>query len=223
MIALEGKRLGYNWPMKKITPQRAIRAKKTGSKVDGRRTRGETNRRRIVAALSDLIREGLVAPSADLVAARAGVGLRSVFRHFADMETLYREIASDLDQLFLPSIYQRLEATGWRERLMEGLEVRAKVFEDLMPFHVASEVHRHESPFLDEQQIKSTKLQRELLQHLLPAEIVADKTLFEALSLALSMESWLRLRREQRLSKAAAKRVLLLTAIALVTGVAIDE
>ena len=61
-----------------------------------RRTRGQANKLSIVRALSDLIRGGIVAPTAEQVAARAGVGLRSVFRHFADMETLYREIANEL-------------------------------------------------------------------------------------------------------------------------------
>ena len=177
--------------------------------VDGRRTRGQANKRSIVTALIALIREGVVAPTAEQVAARAGVGLRSVFRHFDDMETLYREIASELDQLVLPSVYQRLKSSDWRDRLAESIELRAAAFESLMPFHIASEVHRQESPFLNARQVRSAKIQRELLEHLLPKEIIANKPRFESLNLVLSLDAWLRLRREQGLNKAAAKRVML--------------
>lgn len=183
--------------------------------VDGRRTRGQANKRSIVSALVDLIRDGVVAPTAEQVAARAGVGLRSVFRHFDDMETLYREIASELDQLVLPLVYKRLKSTDWQARLAESIELRALVFESLMPFHIASEVHREESPFLNARQVHAAKIQRELLEHLLPKEIVAEKARFEAINLMLSLDAWLRLRREQGLSKAAAKKVMLLAAEAL--------
>ena len=55
---------------------------------DGRRLRSQDSRARIVAAMLDLIREGEIAPSAELVASRANVGLRTVFRHFKDMDSL---------------------------------------------------------------------------------------------------------------------------------------
>ena len=186
--------------------------------ADGRRTRGLANKQSIVAALTDLIREGVVAPTAEQVAAKAGVGLRSVFRHFDDMETLYREIANELDQLVQPSVQKRLKSKDWQDRLAESIGLRTQVFESLMPFHIASEVHRQESPFLNAQQARSAKIQRELLQHLLPKKLVLDKPRFEALNLMLSMDAWLRLRREQGLSKIAAKRVMLYAATELTLG-----
>ena len=60
--------------------------------VDGRRRRSLDSRARIVAAMLELVRLGNASPNAVEVAARAGVGLRSVFRHFKDMESLYVEI-----------------------------------------------------------------------------------------------------------------------------------
>ena len=62
------------------------------TRTDGRRARGHVSRSRIVAAMIELVREGCVAPTAEQVALRADVGLRTVFRHFDDMESLYREI-----------------------------------------------------------------------------------------------------------------------------------
>ncbi|WP_158595822.1 hypothetical protein [Oleomonas cavernae] len=64
--------------------------------LDGRRQRAVDNRRRIVEAMLALVRAGDVAPGAEAVAAKAGVGLRTVFRLFEDMDSLYREIHSIL-------------------------------------------------------------------------------------------------------------------------------
>ena len=60
---------------------------------DGRRRRGQNNRARIVTAMLEIIRTGDMSPSADQVAARADVGLRTVFRHFKDMDSLYSEMS----------------------------------------------------------------------------------------------------------------------------------
>jgi len=185
------------------------------ARIDGRRNRGERSRRRIVAALMELVREGVVTPTAEAVAARADVGLRTVFRHFADMETLYREIAIEIDAVVGPAAATRLASRDWRERLAQSIELRAEVFERLMPFQLATAAHRHESPFLDEKQIASAALQRALLRHALPKSLAADKERFEALDLLLSSDAWLRLRREQGLGKAAARRVMLRAAEAL--------
>ena len=58
--------------------------------IDGRRLRSETSRLRIVEAIIALVSEGLAMPPAEAVATRAGVGLRTVFRLFEDMDGLYR-------------------------------------------------------------------------------------------------------------------------------------
>ena len=62
---------------------------------DGRRLRSIDSRARIVKAMLALIEEGDMAPGAEAVAARAEVGLRTVFRHFKDMESLYRDVGRD--------------------------------------------------------------------------------------------------------------------------------
>ena len=185
-------------------------------RIDGRRTRAETSRKRIVAALMALIREGVIAPTAEAVAARADVGLRTVFRHFADMETLYREIAAEIDAELAPAAAKRLSSRRPRERLAESIALRVAVFERLMPFQVATAVNRHESPFLRERHMQVVALLRALLRRVLPAAVVAERTRFEALDLLLSFESWLRLRREQRLGRAAAQRVMVAAAQALI-------
>jgi AcrR family transcriptional regulator len=55
--------------------------------ADGRRQRSSRSRERIVLAMIDLIRAGEMSPAAARVAEKANVGLRTVFRHFEEMET----------------------------------------------------------------------------------------------------------------------------------------
>ncbi|HAY44774.1 MAG TPA: transcriptional regulator, partial [Gammaproteobacteria bacterium] len=52
---------------------------------DGRHQRSRDSKRKIVTAMLELVRAGIIAPTAEEVAARANVGLRTVFRRFKDM------------------------------------------------------------------------------------------------------------------------------------------
>jgi len=65
-----------------------------GTKVDGRRARGLRTRNAIVSALMDLIAAGDVAPTAQHIADRAGVSVRSVYQHFSDVEGLYADAST---------------------------------------------------------------------------------------------------------------------------------
>ncbi|MCR2747630.1 TetR/AcrR family transcriptional regulator [Limnobacter parvus] len=177
-------------------------------KIDGRTTRGQENKKQIVQALIELIREGHVAPTAEMVSARAGVGLRTVFRHFKDMETLYREMTTEVDAIVAPVLATPVQGSTTKEKLMHSIERRADMFEQLAPLQAASLVHLHESEFLRTRQAQAIDLQRYLLRAFLPTEVVKDKLLFEALDLVMSFESWLRLRRDQKLSFNQAKKVL---------------
>jgi TetR/AcrR family transcriptional regulator, regulator of autoinduction and epiphytic fitness len=58
---------------------------------DGRRARRHRSRDQAVDALLDLLEEGVTRPTAQQVAERSGVSLRSIFRIFDDVETLHAE------------------------------------------------------------------------------------------------------------------------------------
>jgi AcrR family transcriptional regulator len=57
--------------------------------LDGRRLRSERSREAIIDVMLTLIEEGALIPTAQQVSERAGVGIRSVFRHFSDMAGLF--------------------------------------------------------------------------------------------------------------------------------------
>src|SRR5260370_30652909 len=92
--------------------------------ADGRRRRGEDNRAKIVAAMLDIIHAGDLAPSAEQVAQRADVGLRTVFRHFQDMDSLFREMSVVIMRELHSAAETPFPSEDWRERVVELLERR---------------------------------------------------------------------------------------------------
>src|SRR3974390_873447 len=93
--------------------------------ADGRHRRSMSSQRRIVRAMLELVAAGNIAPSADEVSDRAGVGRRSVFRHFSDMDSLYREMQAILQAQFATLAEQPFGATQWRDQVLELVERRA--------------------------------------------------------------------------------------------------
>ncbi len=183
---------------------------------DGRRNRTVETRKRIAAAFSELIREGHVAPTAEEVSVRASVGLRTVFRHFDDMETLYREVNVALQDIIQSMIQMKYSSEHWTDRVLESIVIRARLFESITPFFLAARVHRHESEVIDQYIRDGVDLERSLLKRIVPQELLSDQPRFEALVMVLSPESWVRLRREQGLSVAAAIASLHITVSGLI-------
>lgn len=176
--------------------------------ADGRRRRSQDSRARIVQAMLELVQAGQISPGAEEVALRAKVGLRTVFRHFKDVDSLYREMSSVIEAEVRGVIDTPLKAEGWRARLSEIAARRAAVYERITPFKRAAEVHRHGSPDMDASQQRLAAASREVLARELPLHIAEDRLAFEALDLWLSFEAWDRLRRDQGLSARQAASVL---------------
>jgi len=176
--------------------------------VDGRRLRSEVSRERIVSAMIALITEGDVTPSAEAVAGRAGVGLRTVFRHFENMETLYQEINAKVSAEIRPIMERGYQSEAWPDRLRELIDRRATIFERIMALKIAADVHRHHSAFLSAQTAETVREQRRSILEILPEAAAADPVLTEGLDLLLSFDTWRRLRKEQALSPETAGVVL---------------
>lgn len=187
----------------------SARAEKSSppAEVDGRRQRSNASRRKIAHAMLELLREGEPDPSADLVAERAGVGRRTVFRLFSDMEGVFREMHDIMTSRLTPEFVRPFEATTWRARLDELVERRAKAFEQMLPIKTAADARRYTSNFLQIEHKKVTRLQREALRDILPTAL-AKGDMLEALDLTLSFEAWRRLRHEQGLSVKQSQAVL---------------
>lgn len=175
-------------------------AKAELDRVDGRRERGRSSYRRIVEAMMELIVEGDLSPSAARVAEEAGIGLRTVFRHFDDMDALYAEITRTITERVMPTVLAPYPDQPWRANIGELVRRRVEVFETTLPFRLAANIKRYQSPFLMGQYSRVVMLERELIVRLLPASVRTDRIGVEALCAALSFHTWRTLRHDQSLS-----------------------
>jgi len=199
--------------------ERAVGAVQSGrSSRDGRTLRSERSREAIATALYELVGEGNLLPTAQQVSERAGVGIRSVFRHFADMEALYATLDARLREELLPILHQARPPAGLSERTAELVKRRAALFERITPYKRASNLHRHRSPFLRSQHGKFVRELRADLLLWLPELADAPRVLVEALDQATSFEAWDRLRDEQRLGRARAAAAMERAALSLIRG-----
>ena len=151
------------------------------------------------------MRDGNREPSAEDVARAAGVGLRTVFRLFDDMEGLYRGCADIVRAEVMPFVERPFKARSLDERIEELADRRAEVFERIMPFRSFSDVHRHKSAYLQAGYDTLLRQQREILAHAIGNAAKPGTPAFEALDLLMSFESWRRLRQDQRLSRRKAR------------------
>ena len=194
--------------MKGLRKLRLVEPVENSGETDGRRRRSQDSRARIVAAMLDLVREGEVSPGAETVAARAEVGLRTVFRHFKDMDSLYGEMSHAMEVEIRKVVAQPLKGETAHDRVLELIERRSTAFERIAPFKHAADAHRHYSKVLAAGHHRLVTESREILQRLAPPEVLADPLKLEALDLLLSFEVWSRLRREQGLSVEKTSEVL---------------
>jgi len=96
----------------------------------------------------------------------------------------------------------------WPAQLDEVIERRVKIFEGIMPYKIAAELHRHQSPFLADHAAELTREQRAALDRIVPKNLRKDAQFMDSLELVLSFESWRRLRKDQKLTVLRARRVI---------------
>lgn len=191
---------------------------------DGRVLRGARNHALIVQSIYDLVSEGKVEPTVEEVAARAGVGVRTIFRQFKDLETLSRS----LSERVLSEVVDLSSSAPSSGRLADDLQAliarRARIFEHILPFRRSGRIFRHRVLFLQEKDAQLTRLQRELLRAVLAPHLKeGSDDLLDALELLLSLEAWERLRDQQKLSAARAEQVLVTAAMVLTAAAAHDS
>jgi AcrR family transcriptional regulator len=182
---------------------------------DGRVRRRERNRVAIVDALAEILGEGDLEPTAERVAARAGVQVRTLFRHFPDMASLHAEIAGRLRAEVIPVLAAVPTAGDARLRLDRLVAARAATFERVGPFRRAGNVLRWRLAFVAEHH---ARIGRDLRRHLLtvlPELREVTPAALAALDAAISFESWDRLRTEQRLGVERAREAMAYAALAI--------
>ncbi|MBQ62465.1 MAG: TetR family transcriptional regulator [Gammaproteobacteria bacterium] len=168
--------------------------------TDGRRLRSRDSKRRIVSAMLELVREGNIAPTAEEVAQRANVGLRTVFRRFKDMESLYAEMSVAISEQVAPIVNKALGHEEWWRNFAQLVERRLRVYEVIMPYRVAADILKFRSDILQTRHLEIVRDERERLMSVLPPFLLEDGPLIEALQAVLSFDMWNQLRSDQGLS-----------------------
>ena len=186
--------------------------------VDGRRQRGERTRQAIIEAALSLQEEGVLVPTAQQISDRAGVLIRSFFRHFDDMGTLFK--AAD-DQL--RDSYEALFIGGDRqgslsERVHRAVERRSAAFEQLKNLVLGTKAQLWRYNMLRKNYARNQKGLRKDLEAWLPELTGLPEVECESIHAIASFEMWNRLRSEQGLSEKASVSVIQSTLMSLLSS-----
>ena len=168
--------------------------------VDGRRLRSERSRQAIIDATLNLMSEGNLIPTAQAIADRSGVKIRSFFRHFADMDTLF----SAVDE-YIRDNYESRFLGGDRdgtleERILHAVERHAECYEAESNTILSTTALLWRSEVLRENYARNQRGLRKDLDDWLPELKKLSRSKREAIDAITSFEMWHRLRYHQGLS-----------------------
>ena len=167
---------------------------------DGRRQRSERSQTAIIEAALSLMDEGTLVPTAQQIADRAGVGIRSFFRHFADMDTLWA-FADDMLISSYEALFEVENRTGaLSDRVARAIDLYGSAFDKLRPIILCTHAHLWRSAKLRENYGWHQKRLRKELELWLPEVAALPRDRREAVHAVASFSMWHRLREFQGLS-----------------------
>jgi len=147
-------------------------------------------------------------PSAAAIAEHAGVGLRSVFRHFEDLDTLLRELLLLTYDEVTPEFMTPLKSTNWKDQLFELVDRNVMIWERIKVPHTAGEIGRYKSQVLMDDYQRSRNLELSSIKGVLPKDINNYDEVLMALDAAMCFSTMRRLREDRKLSIAKVKTVM---------------
>jgi len=177
---------------------------------DGRRLRSERSRKSMIDAALELIEEGNFAPTAKQISECAGVGIRSFFRQFEDMDQFFAAVDEHTVGSFWESFLHEGDREGvLTERLDSIVATYAKAFEKHRSLLLATKSLRWSSRVLKENYERYQQISRANKERWLPeiSQLPSDER--ELADAYLSFEMWHRLRDIQGLSCSAAQALVL--------------
>ncbi len=199
--------------------------------LDGRQSRTARSRLAICEACLDLVQEGVLQPSADQVAERAGVSRRSIFNHFADLAELYDAVVEVGMQRCAP-LLERISAEEPVARRVERLAlVRSRFFEATAAFRRALTAQSLVGPAAD-QALRvwryALRLQHQEVERLFGRELVGLSAperaeVLEAMSAATSPAMWEYLRRGRGRSVSRARGAMQRTLASILRDAGVDH
>jgi TetR/AcrR family transcriptional regulator, regulator of autoinduction and epiphytic fitness len=195
---------------------------------DGRTARSRRTRTAVVDALLALQEEGNLAPTAQQVAERAGVALRTVFGHFSDMETLWVEAGQRELQALTDLADEIPPDLPLSERIARFAVSRARVLEKLLPVARAARLREPSSPALAANRVMFIAAGDAEAAAVFAAELdgrdaAARARLLDAVFVAAGGPTWEVLRHDRGLTPADAEAHVARTLTALLDPLAYRE
>ena len=181
---------------------------------DGRRARSERSQAAIIDACLSLMNEGILVPTAQQISDRAEVGIRSFFRHFNDMDTLFNQvdqkIREDYESLFRPESYDG----ALEDRIVGMVTLFSNGWEQLTNMILSTKAMRWRSAALRKNYARNQRALSEEVGRWLPEAAALPRSDRVALDAVISFEFWERLREHQDLSKKVSREIV----ISMVSG-----
>lgn len=182
--------------------------------VDGRSLRRERNRQDIVDALLGLIENGETEISAALIASKAGLSERSIFRYFDDVNDLYRSVC---DLAFSKEIeYALIDDAGVGSldtKIENFVNQRVRIYTMNEKIAPAARSFAFKNPVIKNQLVVGRKLLRnQIIKHFAEELSVFDKVQ-QQVAVAIidsltTFEYYDMMRSDQKMSVQAIKSVL---------------
>jgi AcrR family transcriptional regulator len=175
--------------------------------VDGRRRRSERSRQAIIDAALALMEEGVLIATAQQIAERAGVGIRSFFRHFEDMESLSEAIDEQIRDKYEALFLGGDRGGSLEERIEHAVERHADAYESVSNIVLATLAQRWRYEVLRKNYARNQRGLRKDLDDWLPELKAMPRNRREAVDAIASFEMWHRLREHQGLGKKASVEI----------------
>ena len=185
--------------------------------IDGRRKRSERSRAAIITATLNLIDNGNFVPTARQIAEEAGIGLRSFFRHFDDMEALMDTIDQHMRGYYEPLFVRPFKDGTLEERIEDIVIDRSEAYERLKKIMMTSQAQLWRSEVVQKNYARNQKGLRKHLEKWLPELKSQNPANREAAHAAASFENWHRLRQHQGLNLSDARKAMIVAIISLLT------
>ena len=177
-------------------------------KPDGRVQRSQRSRQVIVDALLDLMKAGNYIPTAQQVADQAGISIRTVFRHFSEMELLYQELDTATRPTY-EAMFENLDYTGsLEERVTRSVDVRIQCYLETLYLEKATHALLWRSEFLRKTYGDNQRNLRKILEKMLPELKQLGAEARETADAISSFEFFDRLQNLQGLSTAASSKLM---------------
>jgi TetR/AcrR family transcriptional regulator, regulator of autoinduction and epiphytic fitness len=179
--------------------------------LDGRSARAERTREKVVDALLELLDGGDARPTAERIAARAGVSERTVFQHYADREALFEAVGDRQAARVLPTLEVIPPELPLAERIDRFTKQRARLLERLSGVRRGALLLEPESPAVADGLAMARRLKAAEIERVFAAEIAAAPELRAPLVAAGAWTAWEGLRRHQGLSERRALAAMRIT------------